>query len=87
MMLMIMLVVIMLRLGLFGTWDIATCTDVLAIWVVAALWLCRLTTTRVFARAVGLRWQRTRLVWQSAVHVRRIEGIRRATSNRLLVHV
>jgi hypothetical protein len=54
-MLMIMLMVIMLRLGLFGTWDIATCTDVLAIWVVAAFRFCRFTTARVFARAVGLR--------------------------------
>jgi len=55
MMLMLMLVMLILRLGLFGTWNIATCTDILAVRVIAAFRFCRLTTARVFAGAVGLR--------------------------------
>jgi len=54
-MLMIVRVVIVLGLGLFGTRNSTTCTDVLAIWIITAFRLRGFTTTRVFARAVGLR--------------------------------
>jgi hypothetical protein len=49
---MIMWVVIVLRLRLFDTWNIATCIDILAVWIVAAFRLCRFTTAGIFARAV-----------------------------------
>jgi hypothetical protein len=69
MMLLVVQLLLMLDWRLFCAWKRATSTDVLTVWIFATVCLCWLTTAGVFARAVGLGWQRAWLVWQIAVHI------------------